>query len=130
MYRVLRIPIFLFEIERPGDVIFHETDMPIESNGGGIFIERKSKGMASLGSKQRPVIVKVTSEKMAKKVAQLCKEHDLVFIAGFEDEEDLTDLKIALKEKSAPKDIYDPCPCGSGSKYKFCCMKKEFILNI
>jgi hypothetical protein len=20
---------------------------------------------------------------------------------------------------------YEPCPCGSGKKYKFCCMKKE-----
>lgn len=86
--------------------------------------------MSTLGSKQRPVIVKVTSEKMAKKVAQLCDEHGLVFIAGFEDEEDLTDLKIALKEKSAPKDIYALCPCGSGLKYKFCCMKKEFTLNL
>jgi hypothetical protein len=31
--------------------------------------------MASLGSQQRPVIVKVTSEKMAKKVAKICEEH-------------------------------------------------------
>ena len=22
-------------------------------------------------------------------------------------------------------DVYAPCPCGSGKKYKFCCLKKE-----
>jgi hypothetical protein len=39
--------------------------------------------MASLGSKERPVIVKVTSEKMAKKVAKICNDYDFQFIAGF-----------------------------------------------
>lgn len=86
--------------------------------------------MASLGSKQRPVIVKVTSEKMAKKVAEICEEYGFQFIAGFEAVEDLTDLKSAIKENSAPKNIYDQCPCRSGAKYKFCCMKKEVVLDL
>jgi uncharacterized protein YecA (UPF0149 family) len=86
--------------------------------------------MASLGSQERPVIVKVTSEKMAKKVAKICNDYGFHFIAGFEAVEDLTDLKSAIKEKSAPKNIYDLCPCGSGVKFKFCCMKKEIVLNL
>jgi hypothetical protein len=36
-------------------------------------------------------------------------------------------LESAIKEKIAPKDIYNQCPCGSGAKYKFCCMKKEIV---
>jgi hypothetical protein len=67
-----------------------------------------------------------TSEKMAIKVAKICNDYGFQFIAGFEPVEDLTDLKSVIKEKSAPKNIYDHlCSCGSGLKYKFCCMKKE-----
>lgn len=91
---------------------------------------RKNKTMASLGSQQRPVIVKVTSEKMAKKVAEICGEYSFHFIAGFEAVANLNDLKSAIKEKTAPKNIYDLCPCGSGAKYKFCCMTKEIVLNL
>src|SRR5437870_5160176 len=29
------------------------------------------------------------------------------------------------RESRAPADRYDPCPCGSGKKYKFCCQQKE-----
>lgn len=86
--------------------------------------------MAHLGSEQRPVIVKVTSEKMMEKVAEICDKYDLHLIAGLEDQEEMTDLKRAVKEKIAPEYIYDPCPCGSGAKYKFCCYKKEIILNL
>ena len=86
--------------------------------------------MPSLGSEQRPVIVKVTSENMMKKIAEICGKHNLRFIAGLEQTEDLTDLKLALKEKTAPNNVYDPCPCRSGAKYRFCCMKKEIILNL
>ncbi|MCF8568607.1 SEC-C domain-containing protein [Alicyclobacillus tolerans] len=30
----------------------------------------------------------------------------------------------------APANVYDPCPCGSGKKYKFCCAKKPFELDL
>jgi len=29
------------------------------------------------------------------------------------------------RESRAPADRYDPCPCGSGKNYKFCCQQKE-----
>ena len=86
--------------------------------------------MPSLGSEQKPVIVKVTTEKMAKRDAEIYNEYGFQFIAGFEAVEELTDLKLAIKEKTAPKNMYDSCPCGSGAKYKFCCMKKEIILDL
>lgn len=86
--------------------------------------------MPALGTEERPVIVKVTSEKTLKKVTELCEKHDLRFIAKLEAVENLTDLKKAIKEKITPADIYAPCPCGSGKKYKFCCAKKEFKLDL
>jgi uncharacterized protein YecA (UPF0149 family) len=86
--------------------------------------------MPALGSQERPVIVKVTSEKMAKRVAEICNKNGLHFIAGFEPVADLTDLKRAIKDKIAPKNIYDLCPCGSGLKYKFCCARKEVELDL
>ena len=86
--------------------------------------------MSALGSEQRPVIVKVTSQQRMEKVTELCAKNNLHFIAGLESEENLTDLKLALKEKAAPNSVYDPCPCGSGTKYRFCCMKKEFKLSL
>ena len=89
-----------------------------------------NKKTASLGSQERPVIVKVTSEMMAKKVAAMCEEYGFQLIAGFEPMENLTDLKLAIKEKTAPTNIYDLCPCGSGAKYNFCCMKKEIVLDL
>ncbi|MCF8568098.1 SEC-C domain-containing protein [Alicyclobacillus tolerans] len=30
----------------------------------------------------------------------------------------------------APVNVYDPCPCGSGKKYKFCCAKKPIELDL
>jgi len=86
--------------------------------------------MPEFGSEKRPVIVKVTSQEMAKRVAEMCEKHGLHYIAGIEPIADLTDLKRAVKEKSAPKNIYDPCPCGSGLKYKFCCSKKDIELDL
>ena len=80
--------------------------------------------MSALGSEKKPIVVKVTSEEMVAKVAEICNKNNLYFIAGFEEVEDLSQLELALKEKTMLKDIYAPCSCGSGAKYKFCCMKK------
>ena len=55
---------------------------------------------------------------------QICDENGWAFTAGLELIEDITDLKTALKQKGKPVDVYSPCPCGSGKKYKFCCAKK------
>lgn len=88
------------------------------------------------GSTQRPIIVKVSSEETAEKVARICNHYGMHYIMGFEQVEDLTDLRKALKEKLAPTDPYGECPCGSNRKYKFCCINRirnldiyEFVAN-
>lgn len=83
-----------------------------------------------LGSEQRPLVLRVPSERRLQKVTALCEEHGFKFIIGLEPPEDLTDLKKALKQKMIPEDIYTPCPCGSGKKFKFCCANKPVDLDI
>ena len=83
--------------------------------------------MAKLGTKKRPIIVHVHSEEKARYVAETCAKHGWHYIIGFETDkpEDISDLEKMLKP---PKPITsekvgrnDPCPCGSGKKYKKCC---------
>jgi len=83
-----------------------------------------------LGSVQRPVIVKVKSEERAKRVAEICGEYGFKYIIGIEMTEDLTDLKKAIKQWRGFTNPYEPCPCGSGAKYKFCCAKKSIELDL
>jgi len=77
-----------------------------------------------LGSEKRPLVLKVASERRLNEVTEICEKHGFKFIIGLEKSEDITELKKAIKEKMTPTDVYSPCFCGSGKKYKFCCAKK------
>lgn len=77
-----------------------------------------------LGTDSRPIVLRVRSEERAEKIYQLCERYGLQCIIGIEYVEDLTDLKKALMQKLSPSNVYAPCPCGSGLKYKFCCANK------
>jgi len=83
------------------------------------------------GSKQQPIIIKVRTEERAEQVARVCDHFNWYYIMGKEFTEDLSDLKKAIRDKFAPANVYDPCPCGNGEKYKFCCAKtmKNFDMN-
>ncbi|WP_369680619.1 YecA family protein [Bacillus sp. AFS023182] len=52
------------------------------------------------------------------------------YIVGLGFNEDISDLKKAIKDCSRPANTYENCPCNSGKKYKFCCMNKEIELDI
>jgi SWIM/SEC-C metal-binding protein len=83
--------------------------------------------MAKLGSKKRPIIVRVQSDERAMYVAETCAKHGWHFIIGFEFDkpEDISDLEKLLNPSQPVKSDKigrnDPCPCGSGKKYKKCC---------
>ncbi|WP_018133133.1 tetratricopeptide repeat protein [Effusibacillus pohliae] len=81
-------------------------------------------GVTSLGSEQRPVVIDVNSEERAVRIGQVCDRLGLHYVIGFSVIEDLADLKQAMLARLAPEDPYQPCPCGSGSKFRFCCAKK------
>jgi SWIM/SEC-C metal-binding protein len=85
--------------------------------------------MARLGSKKRPLILRVQSEARAQQVIQFCSENGLHYILGMEPDkpEDVSDLdrwRSSRQEQPVPISPKvgrnDPCPCGSGEKYKRC----------
>ncbi len=84
-----------------------------------------------LGSNNRPLIMRVQTQQRFEQVAQICDKYRLRFIMGIEFQEDLTDLRKAIMEMMTPKDVYSPCTCGSGQKFKFCCAGKwkNFDIN-
>lgn len=83
--------------------------------------------MAKLGSEKRPVVVKVHSDEKARYVAETCAKNGWHYIIGFEPDkpEDISDLEKLLNPpqlvKSEKIGRNDPCPCGSGKKFKKCC---------
>jgi SWIM/SEC-C metal-binding protein len=85
---------------------------------------------AKLGTAKRPAVVNVQTEKRFKEVASIFKENGWKYTIGLEPDkpENITELEILLnpvKTKIADKKVgrNEPCPCGSGKKYKKCCGK-------
>ncbi|MHB8418779.1 MAG: PBPRA1643 family SWIM/SEC-C metal-binding motif protein [Myxococcales bacterium] len=92
----------------------------------------REEAMPKLGSKKRPLVLRVQSEERAQEVAAASAERAWHYIVGLEPDEpeDVSDLTrlLALEEgrdvahPPAPKvGRNDPCPCGSGKKFKRCC---------
>lgn len=87
--------------------------------------------MTRLGSKQRPAIVRVQTHERREQLTEIFDKHGWDFIVGVEpdQDEDITDLlKLLHPERFTVRaqptaGRNDPCPCGSGSKYKKCCMR-------
>ncbi len=88
------------------------------------------KKTAKLGTEKNPAAVKVKTKKRMKEVATLFENNGWKYNIELDGDkpEDITDLEILLnrrKPTEAAKKIgrNDPCPCGSGNKYKKCCGK-------
>jgi SWIM/SEC-C metal-binding protein len=87
--------------------------------------------MTRLGSKKRPAIVRVQTQERSDQIMDIFREHDWDFIIGVEpdEEEDITDLLKLLHPERFTVQVEptagrnDPCPCGSGNKYKKCCLR-------
>ncbi|NOQ64692.1 MAG: hypothetical protein GQ582_09295 [Methyloprofundus sp.] len=83
--------------------------------------------MAKLGTKKRPIIVRVHSDEKAMYVAEKCTENGWIYIIGFDADkpEDISDLEKMLNPPSPvvskKSGRNEPCQCGSGKKYKKCC---------
>lgn len=72
--------------------------------------------MYSLGSENHPIMIKVRTRAQAEKITTICDEYDFYYMISLELNEDLTDFKKAIKGRTRPMDIYDPCACNSGKK--------------
>ncbi len=96
----------------------------VHSNEGNI--------MAKLGSKKHPAVVRVKTQKRAEEILELCSKHGWEVIVGLEPNksENVSDVKklLVLSESKTTETKVgrnDPCPCGSGLKFKKCCFKKN-----
>ena len=86
--------------------------------------------MARLGSHKRPAVVRVQTLERAEELVELCTQHDWEVIVGVEADkpEDITDVIKLLDPQQVAARVEttagrnDPCPCGSGSKHKKCCL--------
>jgi SWIM/SEC-C metal-binding protein len=88
------------------------------------------KKTGKLGTEKNPAVVRVQTEERMKEVASIFEENGWEYTIGLEPDtpEDITDLerllnpqKPQISEKKVGRN--DPCPCGSGIKYKKCCGK-------
>jgi len=84
--------------------------------------------VARIGTKERPAIVRVQTEERAEEVLAQCEANGIKVIVGLEPDrpEDISDvgrvLSPVMPVTVGPKvGRNDPCPCGSGKKYKKCC---------
>ncbi|MBU4495964.1 MAG: SEC-C domain-containing protein [Acidobacteria bacterium] len=88
--------------------------------------------MARLGTEKRSAIVRVQTEERMHEIASVFEEHGWKFIIGIEPDEpeDITDLERLLNPANFQITVTkinrnEPCPCGSGKKYKKCCLGKQ-----
>lgn len=86
------------------------------------------KKTAKLGTQKNPVVVNVKTEERMKEVTSIFEKNGWKYTIELDPEkpEDITNLELLLnwpKPQEAEKKIgrNEPCPCGSGKKYKKCC---------
>jgi len=85
--------------------------------------------MAKFGTKEHPAIIRVQNMQRGEEFMTLCNRHGWQVIVGIEPDkpEDISDIDRLL---NPPRPFInnitigrnDPCNCGSGKKYKNCCM--------
>jgi SWIM/SEC-C metal-binding protein len=84
--------------------------------------------MGKLGSQNKPAVAHVKSQKRADEILSICNRRGWKVIVGIEPNkpEDISDVERLLNPPEAAKAQVktgrnEPCPCGSGKKYKRCC---------
>ncbi|MDP3706097.1 MAG: SEC-C metal-binding domain-containing protein [Legionellaceae bacterium] len=86
--------------------------------------------MAKLGSHKRPAVVRVQGMEQAQEIMSICSQNQWQVIVGIEPDksEDISDVEKLLNPVKPALVAHlktnrnDPCTCGSGKKYKKCCL--------
>ena len=96
---------------------------------GNRIFDNKKRGKP-FDAEKKPAIVNVQNEERLKEIASIFEENGWKYTIGLEPDkpEDIADLERLLnppKPKIAEKKVErnEPCPCGSGKKFKKCCGK-------
>jgi SWIM/SEC-C metal-binding protein len=107
---------------KPGGKMKHMKDTRVTDK---VYDGQKE---ARLGTRKRPAAVTVKTEERLREVAAVFEEKGWEYTVEVDPdrEEDLTDLDILLQPRApvvaeAKVGRNEPCPCGSGKKYKRCC---------
>jgi SWIM/SEC-C metal-binding protein len=86
------------------------------------------KNTAKLGTEKNPAVVNVQTEDRVQELESVFAENGWKYKIAVDPDkpEDITDLEILLNPQKtviAESKVgrNDPCPCGSGKKYKKCC---------
>lgn len=81
-----------------------------------------------LGTEKNPAVVTVKTKKRMKEVTEIFEKNSWEYTIEVDRDkpEDITDLEILLARPTpttAERKVgrNEPCPCGSGEKYKKCC---------
>ncbi|MBV7315228.1 PBPRA1643 family SWIM/SEC-C metal-binding motif protein [Shewanella sp. NIFS-20-20] len=87
-----------------------------------------TKRVAKAGTETNPLQLIVTDENRAQQIQALLEQHQLIgkIIIDAEKAEDIRQLDVIINKPSttlvaAKPNRNEPCPCGSGNKYKKCC---------
>lgn len=87
--------------------------------------------MTKLGTDKRPAVIRVKTAERAEEIIALCNDRGWKVIVGIEPDkpEDISDVERLLNPpvpiRGEPKVGRNaPCPCGSGLKFKKCCLNK------
>ncbi len=114
----------------PQRYVIGDKSYSIYLNGEEMDKVFDGKKPAKLGSRKNPAAVHVKTKKRLKEVASIFEKNGWEYTIELEPDkpEDITDLEILLnppKTVIAEKKVgrNEPCPCGSGKKYKKCCGK-------
>jgi tetratricopeptide (TPR) repeat protein len=86
-----------------------------------------NRGLISNGSLLQ---IKAGTEERAARLTKLCERFQLNCSVEVGSPENLRHLESALGSKLSLSNVYAPCPCNSGSKFKFCCARKMKNMNI
>lgn len=79
--------------------------------------------------KDKPIACSVVTEIQAAQVAKLCETYKIQAIIRIKPIVDISQLKKVVKAKMKER-LYDPCPCGTGRKFKFCCYHNEVDIKL
>lgn len=84
-----------------------------------------------LGTTKRPAAVRVQTEEREAEVSKIFEDNGWEYTVEIDPDEpeEITDLDFLLNpiaQVTSSKKIgrNEPCPCGSGKKYKKCCLSK------
>jgi SWIM/SEC-C metal-binding protein len=84
--------------------------------------------MTQLGTSKKPAVVRVRTQARAEEILAICDRKGWKVIVGLEpdQDEDFSDVEWLLHPQAPAQAApvpgrNDPCPCGSGRKYKKCC---------